>query len=121
MRYESIAPVSHEDAERAATDSPEVVLRALLAVGLYDEDRAWAQRFCERFARHPDAGVRGGALTGFAHLARRFRELDAVRVQPLFEAGLADPDPWVRGQAESAADDAEFFLGWQLRRPHQSG
>jgi hypothetical protein len=118
VRYEPIDPMSQEDAERAAASAdPEEVLRAVLAVALHGEDLAWAEAFCERFARHPDSGVRGSALLGFGHLARRFRELDAARVRPLLEAGLADPDAWVRGQSDSAADDAEFFLGWRLRRP----
>ena len=117
MRYEPIEPMTHEDAERAAASADaEVVLRAVLSVALHGEELARAEAFCERFARHPDPGVRGSALLGFGHLARRFRELDAARVQPLLEAGLADPDAWVRGQSESAADDAEFFLGWRLRR-----
>lgn len=120
MRYEPIEPVSHVEAELAATASADVLLRAVLAIALYDEDRAWAETFCERFARHPDAEVRGGALLGFGHLARRFRKLDLTRVLPLIEAGLADPDSWVRGQAESAACDAEHFLGWRFRRPYAS-
>ena len=35
----------------------------------------------------------------------------------LVEAALKDPDEWVRGQATSAADDIEQFLGWKLDRP----
>lgn len=121
MRYQPIEPMSREDAERAVVSAnPEVVLRAVLAVALHDGELAWAEAFCERFVRHPDPGVRGSALLGFGHLARRFRRLDAERVQPLLEAGLADSDAWVRGQSDSAADDAEFFLGWRLRRPYQS-
>jgi hypothetical protein len=109
--------MSREDVERAVTSSDaEVVLRAVLAVALHDEELAWSEALCERFARHPNPGLRGSALLGFGHLARRFRELDAARVQPLLEAGLVDADAWVRGQSETAADDAEFFLGWQLRR-----
>jgi hypothetical protein len=114
VRYEPIEPMSHADAERAAGAAPDDQLRAVLAVALHDEDLAWAEAFCERFTRHPDPGVRGSALLGFGHLARRFRELDAARVQPLLLAGLADPDSWVRGQCEAAADDIEFFLGWRL-------
>lgn len=72
--------------------------------------------FCERFISHPDPSVHGAALLGFGHLARRFRHLDA-RLGPVLETGLADPDPWVRGQAGCAADDAGHFLGWRLRRP----
>src|SRR5262249_40216742 len=117
VRYEPIGPMSHDDAERAAASADtEVILRAVLSVALHGEELAWAETYCERFARHPDPGIRGSALLGFAHLARRFREWDAARVQPLLQVGLADPDAWVRGQSESAADDTEFFLGWRLRR-----
>jgi hypothetical protein len=116
--YEAIEPVSHEAADKAvATAEPEALVRIVLAVALFDDDAGWAEAFCERIAKHFDPGVRGSALVGFGHLARRFRTLDAARIQPLLEAGLADPDAWVRGQSESAADDAEFYLGWNLRRP----
>jgi hypothetical protein len=118
MRYEPIGPLSHQNAEQAATsDDPELLLRSILAVALHEDDLVWAEAFCTRFARHSDPGVRGSALLGFAHLARRFRQLDAVSVQPLLESGLQDPDAWVRGQTESVAEDVEFFLGWRLRRP----
>jgi hypothetical protein len=109
--------MSREAAERAAcSEDAEVLLWAVLAVALHDEFD-WAEAFCEQFARHPEPSVRGSALLGFGHLVRRFRKLDAVRVQPLLEAGLADPDPWVRGQSEAAAMDVEFFLGWRLQPP----
>jgi hypothetical protein len=118
MRYEAIEPLSHAAADEAAVSSePEALLRAILAVALHDEDLAWAQAFCERFAVHSHPGVRGSALLGFGHLARRFRKLESTRIEPLLKAGLTDQDPWVRGQSESAADDAEFYLGWRLRRP----
>src|SRR5262245_31837495 len=100
VQYALIEPLSRENAERAAASADaEVVLRAVLAVALHDEELAWAEAFCERFACHTDPGVRGSALLGFGHLARWFRALDAARVQPLLEAGLADPDAWVRGQS----------------------
>jgi hypothetical protein len=116
VKYDPIEPMSREDAERAAVSAEAaVVLRAVLAVALHDNELAWAEAYCERFARHPDPRVRGNAMLGFGHLARRFRQLDAGRVRPLLEAGLSDPDAFVRGQSEAAADDAEHFLGWRLR------
>src|SRR4051794_17119534 len=109
--------MSREDAERAAASADAaVVLRAILAVALHDNELAWAEAYCERFAVHPDPLVRGNAILGFGHLARPFRQLDAGRVRPLVEAGMSDPDTFVRGQSEAAADDAERFLGWRLRR-----
>jgi hypothetical protein len=117
VQYEPIEPGSRAAAEQAAaSENAETVAKAVLAVALHDE-ADWAVAFCERFARHTEAGIRGSALLGFGHLARRFRRLNGECVRPLLEAGLVDPDPWVRGQAESAADDVESFLGWRLRRP----
>jgi hypothetical protein len=118
VRYDPIGPVSREDAERAACSVDlEQLVRTVLAVALHDVDLGWAEAFCERCAQHPDAGVRGSALLGFGHLARRFRRLNSVRVRPLLEAGLRDSDPSVRGKAGSAVEDVELFLGWRLQRP----
>jgi hypothetical protein len=40
-----------------------------------------------------------------------------VTVRPLIEAGLADEHSYVRGHAESAANDVEIFLRWKIKRP----
>ena len=61
--------------------------------------------------------VKGDALAGFGHLARRFGQLDRRRVQRLVEIGLHARHEYVREQAESAADDLETLLAWQLDRP----
>jgi len=65
-----------------------------------------------RLATHPDATVRGNAILGFGHLARRFRRLDRQTVEPLVTAALSDQSEFVRGQAEAASDDIGFFLKW---------
>jgi hypothetical protein len=115
LKYEPINPISHAEADQAAAATPDTLSRAVLAIALHDEDATWAAAFCEQFVLHSDPRVRGAALLGFGHLARRFRRLDAARIQPLLELGLADADPWVRGQSRAAAEDAEFFLGWHFR------
>jgi hypothetical protein len=60
--------------------------------------------------------VRGNAILGFAHLARRFRRLDRAVVEPLVVTALSDPDPYVSGHALEATDDLRHFLGWDLAR-----
>lgn len=60
--------------------------------------------------------LRGNAILGFGHLARRFGELDRALVEPLVAAGLRDPSGYVRSHAESAADDLSHFLGWHISR-----
>lgn len=118
MFYDPIEPVSRESAVRVAnSNEPDSISRVIIAVALHGDERCWAEAFCEQFASHPNASVRGSALLGFGHLARRFRELDTQRIKPLLELGLSDPDKWVRAQTESAVDDAEFFLGWRFQRP----
>ena len=81
------------------------------------EDRLWAEVVCARLARHRNAHVRGNALAGFGHLARRFGSLDRRRVQHLVEIGLFAHHEYVREQAASAADDLETYLAWHFDRP----
>ncbi|MGZ5138450.1 MAG: hypothetical protein ACXWCX_11655 [Burkholderiales bacterium] len=117
MEYEPIGEVSMTDADAALVrDSADELSRVVIAVALYSEDLAWAQNFCIRLARHAHNNVRGNAILGFGHLARRFGSLDRARVQTHIEHALSDNDKWVRGQAEAAAGDVEHFLRWKLAR-----
>lgn len=61
---------------------------------------------------------RGNALLGFGHLAQRFRAIPSTAlVAAAINAGLADTDAFVRGQADAAADDYEQFIGPLPRNP----
>jgi hypothetical protein len=115
LRYESIEFLGEESAEAAiARDEPAELLYVPIAASLYADEFEWAQGLCVRLARHPHCNVRGNAVLGFAHLARRFRRLDRAAVEPLVAAALSDPDPYVSGHAQEAVDDLRLFLGWQL-------
>jgi hypothetical protein len=117
MRYEGIDPMSREEVEAVlARDDPDELLRAVLAVALQSEESEWAGSVCLRLASHRHFNVRGNAILGFGHLARRYRRLDPAAGE-IIEAGLRDVDPYVRGQADAAADDAEQYLGWTITRP----
>jgi hypothetical protein len=61
--------------------------------------------------------VRGNALLGFGHLARRFGRLDTHRVKRLVDTGLHDGSDYVREQARSAAEDLKTFLAWEFDLP----
>ena len=118
MKYVPIDPMSREDVEAVlARGNPEELLRAVLAVALHDEDNAWATSICLRLASHNHFNVRGNAILGLGHLARRYCYLDPA-ARGIIEAGLQDDDPYVRGQADAAADDVEHFLGWEIKRPN---
>lgn len=104
--------------ERALEQDDAIALQQLvLEVALNAESREWAECTCADLARHRNAHVRGNALAGFGHLARRFGALDRRRVQRLVEIGLFAHHEYVREQAESAAEDLETFLAWRFDRP----
>jgi len=98
--------------EALRDDDPQRLLEAVLAVSLQDADWRYAQDLCVRLATHPHCNVRGNAILGFGHIARRFGCLDRAIVQPIIEAGLRDEAAYVRGQATAAMNDAVFFLAW---------
>jgi len=114
MRYQEIEPVTQIDASSAFDrGSPDELLAVVLSVAMYEVELSWAQEFCTRLAAHPHPTVRGNAVLGFGHLARRFGSLEPAAV-PIVRAALRDGDEYVRAQAHAAADDLNHFLGLQL-------
>jgi len=100
-----------------ARDDPLELADAALEIALEAGDLEWAQSCCMQLARHRDAHVRGSALVGFGHLARRFGQLDPHRVKRIVENGLWDRNEHVRGQAHSAAEDLTTYLRWEFEGP----
>ena len=124
MTYNAEVPESANEAslrirtEKALErDQPLELEQLVVELALESEDRIWAECTCAQLARHRNAGVRGGALLGFGHLARRFGALDRRRVHRLVEMGLFAQNELVRERAHSAADDLETFLAWHFERP----
>jgi hypothetical protein len=95
-------------------DDPTELQELILEVALEAADRVWAEVCCARLAKHRSPTVRGNAMQGFGHLARRFGRLDRQRVQRLVEIGRYDRHEYVREQAESAAEDLVTFLAWSF-------
>ena len=94
-------------------DDPEELLGVIIDVSLAAEDAMWAQICFARLAQHPNVDVRGNAMIGFAHLAKRLGDLDQEIVAPILEAGLHDEMEYVREQAEAALSELREELGWR--------
>jgi hypothetical protein len=114
LKYVEVTEWTRQEVEAALQeDRPESLLRAVIAVSMYDEDQAYAESLCVRLSKHRHFNVRGNAVLGFGHIARVHRYLDKELVHPIVRAALADADEYVRGQAQSAKDDTAFFLKWK--------
>lgn len=118
MKYEAIEPRTKDEIESAISrNDPNELLYAVLSAALYSDDSDCAEGVCLRLASHEHFNVRGNAILGFGHIARIHRKLDESRVKPIIEAALIDESAYVRGHADAAADDVEFFLKWKINRP----
>ncbi len=111
------APLRERLDDAVLADDPIELQDLVLEVALDAAEREWAECSCVQLARHRNAVVRGNALQGLAHLARRFGALDRNRVQRIVERGLHAQHEYVREQAEAAARDIETFLDWRFQHP----
>lgn len=111
------APVEQRFEVALLRDDPFELQDLIAEVALESDARLWAECCLAQLSKHRSAEVRGTALRGFGHLARRFGILDPNRVRKLIEQGLHSHHEFVRGEAESAAEDVETFLAWNFDRP----
>jgi hypothetical protein len=117
MKYETIEPISRDQAERLlAKDDRETICRTLVRVATFESDRHWAQSQCLRFASHKDSFVRGVAATCLGHLARIHKAIDEDEVIPAVRLLLQDDDPQTRAIAEDTISDFSIYLGWNKRK-----
>jgi predicted nucleotidyltransferase len=88
----------------------------VVSMNVDDDDREWAENICIALANHSDFNVRGNAILGFGHIARICETLSTEKILPLVEKALKDEHEFVRGQAEAAVIDIEFFLKISVRK-----
>jgi hypothetical protein len=96
------------------TDSDAPVLSvSIIAAALEEEDRELIEQACLRLSAHVDEEVRGNAILGLGHVARRFGQLSSAAIETV-KRGLADTSEYVRGQAHAAAGDVRHFVGIEV-------
>ena len=100
--------------EALLRDDPIELMDLITEVALSAEENDWAQACCAQLSRHRNAEVRGNAVMGFGHLARRFGQLDPHRVKRIVERARRDGHEYVREKGQSAADDLATFLSWRF-------
>ena len=111
MQYREIQERGRLEVERLiAEDRFEELRNAVIDVAMAAEDYKWAEDVCIRLSQHSDPVVRGNAVLGFGHLARRFGSLELDVVLPIAKRALNDSDAYVQGHADSALDDIQMFM-----------
>lgn len=101
-------------------NDPQELLHVPIALSMEPPEAdhpGYAEMICRQLAAHADPNVRGNALLGFGHLARTSGIIWKPKdVRALVEAGLADPNDYVRGQADADDDDLHHFLEWKPKK-----
>lgn len=114
-RYYAVNPITREEALVAfASGKPDIICDALIRLTYHDPDWQWVQDQCIFWGRHPNADVRGLAVTCLGHLARIYTKLDLQKALPLLKELLKDPSVALR--AEDALDDIETYLDIDIRK-----
>lgn len=112
--YQAIEPLSREEVDAVVErDNPSELLIVILSVAIHDEDRSFAELFCQKYSNHSDSNVRGNAILGFAHIARIQGSLNEHVIKPIIKKGLIDENEYVRGHSIDAKEDTEWFLKWK--------
>jgi hypothetical protein len=120
MQYEEPAPLRHEEVLRILREgSGEEIERALIAVALLDENFDFGLSVVLQCAMSDQPSVRGTAILCLGHLARIHGRIPEDPVVDLVKAALVDENEYVRGHAESAADDIALFVPSVGRRLRQ--
>lgn len=118
MRERFVAPISnHEVANLIRQADDEALCYAIIILGHYHEERAFAEQMLLKLADHHNAWVRAMACKGFGHLARVHGYLDKRRVKPvLLREWRENPH---HGDIEIAFEDIRHFLKWNIgqKRP----
>jgi len=116
MKYQDLKTATDDDVYAAlARDDPLELHHVPIGVSMSHPNLEWSADMCIRLSSHSDAQVRGNAVLGFGHLARRFGDLNEGRIKPIIEAALRDGSRIVRDHADAAAGDVTHYLGWKVR------
>lgn len=117
MKYESTPNFSINEAATAIRTDDLTQLRLIpISISMHSSDLIEAEQICLTLSTHADPTVRGNAILGFGHLARRFGKLTHEHILSVIENALTSENNFVRSQAEATADDVEHFLKWTVQR-----
>lgn len=84
-----------------------------MALGFDCPDYGFAQSMCVQLLQTEDEIVRGNAIIGLAHIARRFGKLDKRVVKPYLLRELRE-NIKCKDFVTDAVHDINMYLGWSI-------
>lgn len=110
MKYESINEYSDEEVMNILHYGTVFELRRLpLSVGEYNQNCRFAQEVCFFLLNNSDEEVRANAVLGLSYVARRFGELDVVKLK-MFLDQLNNLKKHNAERVKYALEDISLFL-----------
>ena len=88
-----------------------------IALGFDCPDYGFAQSMCIQLLQIENECIRGNAVIGLAHIARRFRKLDKRVVKPYLLRELRKNEQ-CRDLIAEAISDINIYLGWNIANRH---
>ena len=93
----------------------EAAVSEIVGFSNYAKEYDGAETFLLELARYPDSNVKGISILGLGHLARVHGKTSTQAVE-VVRIALNNPDSYVAGHADSAADDIEQFTKNRVRQ-----
>ena len=95
------------------TGSNAEIAELAIAIGFDCPDFGFAQSMCIQLLQTEDEVIRGNAVIGLAHIARRFRKLDKRVVKPYLLRELRE-NVKCRDLIADAINDINLYLKWNI-------
>lgn len=109
MKYEEVPDFNDKNIQLLNSSEPEKMVMPLLSVVMYGGNYDLAVTSARRFVKHPNANLRGVAIECVSHIARLWGSVPKDLIEEVNNA-FEDPNEWVQGKADYAADDLEVFI-----------
>ena len=86
------------------------VIQGILGLSLCGENYNDIQKILITYSKNENENIRGIAILGFGHIARRFGKINKPIVLPIINEALKDKSSFIRRQSDAALDGIMFFV-----------
>jgi hypothetical protein len=108
LSYQDPSMPHDKAAQLLSTNDPELVVSALISIGLNETDWVWAQNICIEHLNSLNEKIVSAAIVALGHIARRHEKLELeVTIKALEEAQLKYPS--LAGNISDTLDDIDMF------------